>query len=361
MAWVSLRHVSKRFGTVVAVDDLQLELQDGEFTILLGPSGCGKTTSLLMVAGLETTSGGHILFDEQSVEHLPPHKRDIAMVFQSYALYPHMSVYDNMAFGLKMRRVPRAEIERRVKEAAELLRIGELLGRYPRQLSGGQRQRVALGRAIVRRPKAFLLDEPLSNVDAKLRAQMRLELRALQQDLKATFIYVTHDQLEAMSMGDRIAIMDRGRLQQVAPPPEIYDQPVNAFVATFIGSPAMNLYGGRLRLEGGVPRFESDGLQYALPPTAAPHAGDDLSLGVRPEDVLLTPVDGDADGLRGQVRIVEHLGADRYVLLLFGSQQLIARASPDFAVHPGDRVGVRFRPGKVHLFRGAQGERLATV
>src|SRR5450830_1752447 len=246
MATVTFEHVTKKFGDVIAVDDFNLEINDGEFMVFVGPSGCGKTTSLRMIAGLEDITEGVVKIADRVVNDVPPKDRDIAMVFQSYALYPHMSVYDNLAFGLKLRKVPKEEIKRRVQEAADILGIGELLARKPRQLSGGQRQRVAVGRAIVREPKVFLFDEPLSNLDAKLRVQTRSELSKLHKRLQTTFIYVTHDQTEAMTMANRIAVMSKAQLQQLDTPQQLYDHPSNLFVAGFIGSPAMNFFNGKL-------------------------------------------------------------------------------------------------------------------
>src|SRR5579862_5064811 len=246
MAGLTLDHISKKYGEVTAVNDLNIQIRDQEFLVLVGPSGCGKSTALRMIAGLEEITGGDLYIGDRRVNDVAPKDRDIAMVFQSYALYPHMSVYDNMAFGLKLRKRPKQEIDRRVKEAAELLGLQNLLQRKPKQLSGGQRQRVALGRAIVREPQVFLMDEPLSNLDAKLRVQMRAEILNLQRELRTTTLYVTHDKVEALTMGDRMAVMRKGVLQQSGPPQELYDRPVNLFVATFIGSPAMNLVLGTL-------------------------------------------------------------------------------------------------------------------
>src|SRR5919197_1322024 len=267
MATVTFEHVTKRYapGDVVAVNDLNLEINDGEFLVLVGPSGCGKTTTLRMVAGPEEISSGDILIGEQVVNNLPPMDRDIAMVFQNYALYPHMSVFDNMAFGLKMRKFDKAEIVKRVKQAAEILGIGELLQRKPRQLSGGQRQRVALGRAIVRHPRVFLFDEPLSNLDAKLRVQMRVELKKLHNRLGTTAVYVTHDQVEAMTLGDRVVVMKDGRVQQVGEPLELYNRPANRFVAGFLGSPAMNFATVRVSGANGALWAESEGIRIRIP------------------------------------------------------------------------------------------------
>src|SRR5579875_3686274 len=285
MASVTLKNLTKRFGRVTAVNDVSLDIHDGEFIILLGPSGCGKSTLLYSIAGLEDISGGEIYIGERLMNRVPPKARNIAMVFQDYALYPHMNVYDNMAFGLKLRKANRAEIDRRVQEAATLLGIEHLLERRPRELSGGQRQRVALGRAIVREPDVFLMDEPLSNLDAILRVQMRAEISKLHSRLQTTFIYVTHDQVEAMTMGDRIVILRDGVIQQVGTPQDVYAAPANVFVAGFIGTPSMNLLRGTLAAQGGALYFDTGAFRVALPPAAAaalqPYAGREVIGGLR--------------------------------------------------------------------------------
>src|SRR5437899_1301138 len=289
MAQVVIRNLNKKFDGVHAVNDVNLQIRDKEFMVLVGPSGCGKTTTLRMVAGLESITSGRILIDDKVINHLPPMDRDIAMVFQNYALYPHMSVYDNMAFGLKMRKFDRADIAKRVQDAAEILGIQELLKRKPRQLSGGQRQRVALGRAIVRHPQVFLFDEPLSNLDAKLRVQMRVELKKLHDRLGTTAIYVTHDQVEAMTLGDRVVVMKDGLVQQVGEPLELYNTPANRFVAGFIGSPAMNFATGTLAASNGRLWAEAPGLRIGLPEPSAHRAngrdGAKATVGIRPEDI----------------------------------------------------------------------------
>src|SRR5580692_10657667 len=296
MGQVVLKGINKFYDSVHAVKDVNLQIRDKEFVVFVGPSGCGKTTTLRMIAGLEAISSGDISIDGNVINELAPMDRDIAMVFQNYALYPHMSVYDNMAFGLKMRKFERPEIEKRIKRAADILGIGDLLQRKPRQLSGGQRQRVALGRAIVRDPKVFLFDEPLSNLDAKLRVQMRVELKKLHERLGTTAIYVTHDQVEAMTLGDRVVVMKDGLVQQVGDPMELYNEPANRFVAGFIGSPAMNFVGVRLTGENGGLWAESEGMRIKVPePLVArlgPYAGKPLTLGVRPEDLRIA---GDGD------------------------------------------------------------------
>ena len=294
MAQVNLRNLVKKFSEeVVAVNNVNLDIEDKEFVVLVGPSGCGKTTTLRMVAGLEDISAGEIYIGDRLVNDVPPKDRNIAMVFQNYALYPHMTVYKNMAFSLKLRRTPKAEIDRRVKTAADILGIGELLDRKPKQLSGGQRQRVAVGRAIVRQPEVFLFDEPLSNLDAKLRVNMRAELIKLHDRLDATMIYVTHDQVEAMTMGDRIVVMRNGFIQQVGPPMEVYNQPQNQFVAGFIGSPPMNFLDARLVADNGGVAVDLQGMRLPLPPQQAKGAeaymNRNIVFGIRPEDILSTP------------------------------------------------------------------------
>src|SRR5437588_5004637 len=291
MAQVVLKDLNKKYDEVHAVKDVNLHIRDKEFMVLVGPSGCGKSTTLRMVAGLEEITAGEIAIGDRVVNDLPPKDRDIAMVFQNYALYPHMTVYDNMAFGLKMRKFPKPEIQKRVKDAAEILGIQDLLKRKPRQLSGGQRQRVAVGRAIVRHPQVFLFDEPLSNLDAKLRVQMRVELKRLHDRLETTAIYVTHDQVEAMTLGDRVVVMKGGWIQQVGEPLELYNTPVNRFVAGFIGSPSMNFADGVVNEEGGALTVSNPGLRIPVSPARAerlrPYKGQSVTIGVRPEDLRI--------------------------------------------------------------------------
>ncbi len=343
MASVSYENVTKRYaGDTLAVDNLSLQVKDTEFMVLVGPSGCGKSTALRMLAGLEDITEGEIKIGDKVVNDMPPRDRDIAMVFQSYALYPHMSVYDNMAFGLKMRGTPKAEIERRVNDAARILELDVLLKRKPRQLSGGQRQRVALGRAIVREPQVFLLDEPLSNLDAKLRVQTRIELQKQHQQLQATFIYVTHDQVEAMTMGDRIAVMRDGILQQVAPPREIYENPTNMYVAGFIGSPNMNFI--PVTLNGKTAK--ASGFELELPQAPGIEKG---VLGIRPEALTEHPREGHA-GLDLKVEVVEVLGSDQYLYGTVGGDAIIARVDPKLKVEPGDRVRLGVDTRRLHLF-----------
>ena len=357
MASVTFDHVSKRFaGGTMAVKDFSLDVKDTEFMVLVGPSGCGKSTCLRMLAGLEEISEGEIRIGDRVVNEVPPRDRDIAMVFQSYALYPHMTVFDNLAFGLRMRGTPREDIARRVNTAAGILELGPLLKRKPRQLSGGQRQRVALGRAIVREPQAFLLDEPLSNLDAKLRVQTRIELQKQHRALHATFIYVTHDQVEAMTMGDRIAVMRDGVLQQVAPPREIYDHPANIYVAGFIGSPTMNFI--PVTVQGATAK--ASGFEVQLP--KAPGV-EKAVLGVRPEAMT--------DNLRGaaaqsastngaavlemKVEVTEILGADQLVYGTVGQDSAIARVDPQMKVDPGDLLRLQLDTRRLHLFDSSSG------
>jgi multiple sugar transport system ATP-binding protein len=341
--------VTKRFaGGTLAVNDFNLEIKDTEFMVLVGPSGCGKSTALRMLAGLEEVTEGDIKIGDHVVNDVPPRDRDIAMVFQSYALYPHMSVFDNLAFGLRMRGTPKQDIERRVSKAADILELGPLLKRKPRQLSGGQRQRVALGRAIVREPQAFLLDEPLSNLDAKLRIQTRLELQKQHRALHATFIYVTHDQVEAMTMGDRIAVMKDGVLQQVAPPREIYDNPVNMYVAGFIGSPTMNFI--PVTVHGTTAK--ATGFDLELPTAPGIEKG---VLGIRPEALTEHPREGHT-GLDLKVEVSEVLGADQFLYGTVGGDAITARVDPNLKVSPGDRVRLGVDMRRLHLFDGPTGK-----
>jgi multiple sugar transport system ATP-binding protein len=348
MASVTYEHVTKRFaGGTLAVNDFNLEVKDTEFMVLVGPSGCGKSTALRMLAGLEEVTEGEIRIGERVVNEMPPRDRDIAMVFQSYALYPHMTVFDNLAFGLKMRGTPKADIERRVNTAANILELGPLLKRKPRQLSGGQRQRVALGRAIVREPQAFLLDEPLSNLDAKLRVQTRIELQKQHRALHATFIYVTHDQVEAMTMGDRIAVMKDGVLQQVAPPREIYDQPANMYVAGFIGSPSMNFI--PVTIQGKTAK--ASGFDIELPTSPGVERA---VLGIRPEALTEHPTDGHP-GMDLKIEVSEVLGADQFLYGGVGADTITARVDPNLKVSPGDRVRLGVDMRRLHLFDGPTG------
>jgi len=347
MARVVFDNVTKRFGEVTALHGFSLEIEDGEFVVLVGPSGSGKTTALRLIAGLEAISEGEIRVGDRVVNRLAPRDRDIAMVFQDYALYPQMTVYENLAFGLKMRKMSRAEIDRRVRHAAEMLDIGELLQRKPRALSGGQRQRVALGRAIVREPQAFLMDEPLSNLDAKLRAQTRSEIKHIQAEIGTTTVYVTHDQVEAMTMGDRIAVMSAGVLQQVGSPKDLYDRPENVFVAAFIGSPAMNF--ARAQVDDGALAIGSG--RWRLPAGAPFARGQEVLVGFRPEHVELSS--GGASGaleLPARVDVVEYLGNEELVHIEADGNEFVALVSSDRSVRTGETVALTVPPEKLHVF-----------
>jgi multiple sugar transport system ATP-binding protein len=351
LASVTFEHVTKRFGDdVLAVNDLHLEIRDGEFLVLVGPSGCGKTTALRCLAGLEQISEGRIRIGDRVVNRVAPKDRNLAMVFQSYALYPHMTVYDNLAFGLKLLKIPKAEIKRRVEEGARILDLEKLLDRKPRALSGGQRQRVALGRAIVREPDAFLMDEPLSNLDAKLRVQTRAEILRLQQRLKTTTIYVTHDQVEAMTMGDRIAVMRDGILQQIGTPPTLYDHPVNLFVAAFIGSPAMNFAKGHTvdgKLAFGASRLPLSSLPE---PVAKQAAGRDMLVGFRPENLRLAEASDRAVRIAARVEVVEYLGHEELLHADSEGGEIVALVPSDRMLQPGENVEFAITPDKLHLF-----------
>ncbi|MCQ2490467.1 MAG: sn-glycerol-3-phosphate ABC transporter ATP-binding protein UgpC [Ruminococcus sp.] len=369
MAGLTLKGIYKKYpGGVVAVSDVNLEIRDKEFIVLVGPSGCGKSTTLRMIAGLEEISEGELYIGDRLVNDIAPKDRDIAMVFQNYALYPHMTVFDNMAFGLKLRKVPKDEIERKVNEAAKILDLTKLLDRKPKAMSGGQRQRVALGRAIVRSPKVFLLDEPLSNLDAKLRAQMRTEISKIHKKLGTTFIYVTHDQTEAMTMGDRIVCMKDGFVQQVDTPQNLYEYPVNKFVAGFLGSPQMNFIDATLKEEYGqfIVEFgssntkSSTGVKYQIiiPESKVNdelgnYVGKEVILGVRPESIhdeemyLSNATTGVVDA---DVEITELMGAETYLYLVCEGNNLTARVSPRSTARPGDRIKVAIDPNKIHLF-----------
>jgi multiple sugar transport system ATP-binding protein len=355
MAQVMLKALNKKYDEVHAVKDVNLHIRDKEFMVLVGPSGCGKSTTLRMVAGLEEITAGEIHIGDRLVNDLPPKDRDIAMVFQNYALYPHMSVYDNMAFGLKMRKFPKAEIEKRVKDAAEILGIQELLKRKPRQLSGGQRQRVAVGRAIVRHPQVFLFDEPLSNLDAKLRVQMRVELKKLHDRLETTAIYVTHDQVEAMTLGDRVVVMKDGWIQQVGEPLELYGHPTNKFVAGFIGSPAMNFIDVAINEANGQVVAEAQGLRLLVPPAKAavlrPYKGQQIALGVRPEDVhVATGADAAHHSFDAAVEVVEPLGSEILLDVRIGRGTIVARVEPSVRVKVHETVKLAVNADKLHFF-----------
>ena len=359
MAQVLLRNLFKRFDKTVAVDNLSLEIKDREFMVLVGPSGCGKTTALRMIAGLEEVSDGEILIGERVVNNVSPKDRDIAMVFQNYALYPHMTVFENMAFGLKLRKVPKADIQKRVTDAAALLGIEVLLQRRPGQLSGGQRQRVALGRAIVREPQVFLMDEPLSNLDAKLRVQTRAELIKLHRRLGITTVYVTHDQVEAMTMGDRIAVMQGGVLQQCAPPMEIYQHPVNMFVAGFIGTPSMNFLKATLNKSGDDYSIDCGAFTVSAPPALAgkldAYVGKPVIFGVRPADIfdknLKNPIEAtEGNIVRTQVDVSEPMGDIITLYLTAGVHSLVATVDAETLAKDGQALDVLFDLAKTHLF-----------
>jgi multiple sugar transport system ATP-binding protein len=358
MASVTFQQVTKRFGDVVAVDDLNIEVADKEFLVFVGPSGCGKSTSLRMLAGLEEISDGQILIGDRVVNDVPPKDRDIAMVFQSYALYPHMSVYDNMAFGLKLRKTPKAEIDRRVKEAADILGLGDLLDRKPRALSGGQRQRVAVGRAIVREPAVFLMDEPLSNLDAKLRVTARAEISKLHKRLGTTFIYVTHDQVEAMTMGDRIAVMNDGFLMQADTPRSLYSEPANIFVAGFIGSPSMNFFDATLVAEEGKLFADVGDFRVEIPDNGSRKAydgyvGKEVLFGVRPEHVHApeyAPPNIIAAPLTATIEVVELLGHEIHLVMNSGRHTFVATVDPRLPAAFGNEVDLVFDMGSMHLF-----------
>src|SRR5213083_1087875 len=354
MAHVLIRDLNKKYDEVHAVKNVNLEIRDQEFVVLVGPSGCGKTTTLRMIAGLEAISSGDISIDGNVINALAPMDRDIAMVFQNYALYPHMSVYDNMAFGLRMRKFETEEIERRVNQAAEILGIQALLERRPRQLSGGQRQRVALGRAIVRNPRVFLFDEPLSNLDAALRVQMRVELKRLHDRLETTAIYVTHDQVEAMTLGDRVVVMKDGWVQQVGEPLELYSKPANRFVAGFIGSPAMNFIEAGIK-DGGALWAETAGFRVKIPPDRAErlksYAGQPVTVGIRPEDLRLAAGGDSSDyTVDAVVDVVEPLGSEILLDVKAGSNTMVARVEPTVRVKVHEPIRLALNTARLHFF-----------
>jgi multiple sugar transport system ATP-binding protein len=363
MASVTFKNVYKRFGEVIAVNDMNVQVEDKEFLVLVGPSGCGKTTALRALAGLEEITEGQILIGDRVVNDVAPKDRDIAMVFQSYALYPHLSVYDNMAFGLKLRKTPKEEIKRRVSEAAEVLGITDLLQRKPRQLSGGQRQRVAVGRAIVREPKVFLFDEPLSNLDAKLRVQMRAEISKLHQRLKTTFIYVTHDQTEAMTMATRIAVINKGLLQQLDTPQTLYDRPANLFVAGFIGSPAMNFFSGKVAKDGDKVLVDTGDFKVRIPAErAAPYKGFEgkaVIFGIRPENIHdpeFAPPNIHGEKVSTKVDVTELMGNETFLYLVSGKNTFVGRVDPRSKLRVGDTTQVIFDMDNFHIFDAATEE-----
>ena len=369
MARVFYDNMTKAWGDVIGVNNLNLEIPDKEFLVLVGPSGCGKSTALRCLAGLEEITKGNIWIDDRVVNDVPPKDRDIAMVFQSYALYPHMSVYDNMAFGLKLRKTPKDEIERRVQEAAKILGITQLLDRKPKQMSGGQRQRVALGRAIVRDPKVFLFDEPLSNLDAKLRVQTRAEITKLHQRLGTTFIYVTHDQVEALTMADRIAVLKDGVLQQADSPQHLYDHPGNVFVAGFIGSPAMNFFTGTITGTADEMYVDSGAVRVRMPQSEIQQLGTDqigreIIFGVRPEDIhhpKYKPSGITEQLVEATVDVTELMGNEIFVYLLSNDEQsFIARVDPRSDLRPGDKLQMAFNANKIHIFDPTTEKNIAT-
>jgi multiple sugar transport system ATP-binding protein len=354
MASVGIRDVRKAFGSTAVIHGVNVSISDGEFVVLVGPSGCGKSTLLRMIAGLENISGGEIRIGERVVNNLPPKERDVAMVFQNYALYPHMTVADNMAFSLKLRGAPKAEIDERVKRAADILDLGIYLARFPRQLSGGQRQRVAMGRAIVRDPQVFLFDEPLSNLDAKLRVQMRTEIKELHQRLKTTTIYVTHDQIEAMTMADKIVVMHDGIVEQIGSPLDLYDRPANQFVAGFIGSPAMNFLKGKIAVNGSASFEGPNGVKLPLGAAApAGAAGQPAVYGIRPEHFTI-----DDDGAEAEIVVVEPTGSETQVFAKLGGQEVVAAFRERHQFKPGDKIRLKPDQRVVHLFDEATGKRL---
>jgi multiple sugar transport system ATP-binding protein len=350
MASVSIRNVRKSFGATPVLHGVNVEIEDGEFVILVGPSGCGKSTLLRMIAGLENITGGEIAIGERVVNNVAPKERDIAMVFQNYALYPHMTVRDNMGFSLNLAKAPKSVVEAEVGRAARILGLDQLLDRYPRQLSGGQRQRVAMGRAIVRNPQVFLFDEPLSNLDAKLRVQMRAEIKELHQRLRTTTVYVTHDQIEAMTMADKIVVMNGGRVEQIGAPLELYDRPVNLFVAGFIGSPAMNFLRGTMSGSGFISSGE---IAWPVPPGLRAAPGQGAVYGIRPEHIQL-----DAEGIPVTVQVVEPTGSETQVIARVGDSPIVCAFRERVSARPGETIRIRPDPALAHLFHQETGQRL---
>jgi multiple sugar transport system ATP-binding protein len=365
MARVVLKNLTKKFKDVVAVDDVNIDIADKEFAVLVGPSGCGKTTTLRAIAGLEEVTSGEIYIGDKLVNDIPPKDRDIAMVFQNYALYPHMDVYNNMAFGLKLRKFPKNEIDQRVQEAADILGIGKLLKRRPKELSGGQRQRVAVGRAIVRKPKVFLFDEPLSNLDAKLRVAMRTEISKLYHRLGATIIYVTHDQIEAMTMATRIFILNDGKLQQDGQPLEVYQKPSNQFVAGFIGSPAMNFFPSKLLKEGSDYLIDAESFKVKLPSAfqkaISGQAGKQVTFGVRPEDFHdkeFYPGAKPENTIKAKAEVIEPLGDEVLFYLVSGKHNLVAKLDSRTKAEVGDELEIALEMEETHIFDGETEETL---
>ena len=353
MASLKIKNLKKSFGGNAVINNISFEVSEGKFCILLGPSGCGKTTVLRLIAGLDQQDKGEIFIGDREVSNLTPKERDVAMVFQSYALYPHLNAYENMAFSLRIQKRPKKEIDKKVREVASLLGIDALLHRKPRELSGGQKQRVAIGRAIVRNPKLFLFDEPLSNLDAKLRSIMRVELAKLHQKLRATMIYVTHDQIEAMTLGEKIVLFDQGIIQQVGTPRQVYEKPTNLFVATFIGNPRINLIKGQIIMNEGKTFFKSGELMInpGLRKELEQYAGHEVTMGIRPES--LTPGGGP---IKGELELVEHLGAETLIYVRVDDTRVISKAPPDFEKKSGEKISLALSNTGLHFFYN--GERI---
>jgi ABC-type sugar transport system ATPase subunit len=354
VASLTLKNISKTFGKVTVLRDVDIHVEDGAFCVLLGPSGCGKSTLLNIIAGLTPQDSGNVLLDGVPVDHLAPRERDVAMVFQSYALYPHMTVAQNLGFGLRMRGVDREEIAHKVHEVARLLGIEELLERKPRELSGGQRQRVAMGRALVRQPKLFLFDEPLSNLDARLRAKVRLELKQLHQQLRGTIVYVTHDQVEAMTLGDQIVVLHEGSVRQQGSPEAIYARPADRFVAAFLGTPEMNLYSGKVTIREGLALFEGKGFSLNLEDTSMELANGEIEIGIRPEDVRINHAEG--IGLKAEVEMVSNIGSEIYAHARIGGERITVKAPKETPLKAGQTLSLVVAPNAVHLFH--KGRRL---
>lgn len=354
MADVEYKNIAKNFGSVEVIKDISFKIDDGDFVVLLGPSGCGKTTLLRMTAGLETITRGDLLIGDAIMNKTHPRDRDIAMVFQNYALYPTMTVFDNIAFALEVRELPKHEIKQKVEEAASVLNLTDYLHRHPRELSGGQRQRVAMGRAMVRDAEVFLFDEPLSNLDAKLRAHMRVEIRQLHNRLNATTIYVTHDQIEAMTMADKIVLMKGGDIEQMGTPDEVYDQPASIYAADFIGSPSMNFVKGEVQAQDGTAIFKGPGVTLPIPPGINATSGQKVTLGVRPNDLAVV----NEGPIQGEVILTEKTGADVQIHTRIGPDDFIAIAPRDHLYAPGQKVSFDVAPGRMHLFDGVSDRRL---
>ena len=348
MAFLTLRAITKRFGQIVALHGVDLGVEGGEFCVLLGPSGCGKSTLLNIIAGLIPQDEGSVLIDGQCIDRLAPRDRDVAMVFQNYALYPHMTVAQNLGFGLRMRGVPKPAIREQVLEAARILGIEDLLGRRPRELSGGQRQRVAMGRAMVRRPRLFLLDEPLSNLDARLRASVRLELKQLHCKIQGTIVYVTHDQVEAMTLGDKVVVMREGKVHQIGRPDTIYSRPTDTFVATFIGSPEMNLYRGRLLHKDGRPHFQGAGFSLDIGRPQFNLGEGEVEVGIRPEDIGIGQ--GGITSLQAKVEMISNIGSEKYIHARLGQGSITVRAPKEAAFKPGQVIPLTIEPDRLHIF-----------